>query len=224
MRAAGIPAHVVTGYYGGTFNRFADYGSSGRARRMPGRDLARGSRLLRIDPTSVIAPNGSSIARATPRARRPRRRTRQGHAGGWPMRGCARCAAPAMARTHLAVQPGFAATAAGVLSYSAAGRTKNGARSHGSVGPLVLGWLTWTGGARRIPPAGQAEPRLLQLCAKLRPGIARRAHKARKITRARCSSSSRSGFTCRGRYAGNYSDLRYGAGSSPGGWLVSAQK
>ena len=58
MRAAGIPAHVVTGYQGGTFNRFADYWIVRQSDAHAWTEVwIDGSGWLRIDPTSAIAPN-----------------------------------------------------------------------------------------------------------------------------------------------------------------------
>jgi hypothetical protein len=57
MRAAGIPARIVTGYYGGEFNRYADYWIIRQSDAhawvevwMPDRGW------LRIDPTAAIDP------------------------------------------------------------------------------------------------------------------------------------------------------------------------
>jgi transglutaminase-like putative cysteine protease len=58
MRAAGIPAHVVTGYHGGTFNRFADYWIVQQSDAHAWTEVwIAGSGWLRIDPTSAIAAN-----------------------------------------------------------------------------------------------------------------------------------------------------------------------
>jgi transglutaminase-like putative cysteine protease len=57
MRAAGIPAHVVTGYQGGTFNRFADYWILRQSDAHAWDEVwIEGRGWLRVDPTSVIAP------------------------------------------------------------------------------------------------------------------------------------------------------------------------
>ena len=57
MRAAGIPAHVVTGYQGGTFNRFADYWIVRQSDAHAWDEVwIEGRGWLRIDPTSAIAP------------------------------------------------------------------------------------------------------------------------------------------------------------------------
>ncbi len=58
MRAAGIPAHIVTGYQGGTFNRFADYWIVRQSDAHAWVEVwIEGQGWLRIDPTSAIAPN-----------------------------------------------------------------------------------------------------------------------------------------------------------------------
>ena len=58
MRAAGIPARVVTGYQGGTFNRFADYWILRQSDAHAWTEVwIEGRGWLRMDPTSVIAPS-----------------------------------------------------------------------------------------------------------------------------------------------------------------------
>jgi transglutaminase-like putative cysteine protease len=58
MRAAGIPARVVTGYQGGTFNRFADYWILRQSDAHAWNEVwIDGRGWLRVDPTSVIAPS-----------------------------------------------------------------------------------------------------------------------------------------------------------------------
>ena len=57
MRAAGIPARVVTGYQGGTYNRFADYWIVRQSDAHAWDEIwLDGHGWLRIDPTSMIAP------------------------------------------------------------------------------------------------------------------------------------------------------------------------
>ncbi len=56
MRAAGIPAHVVTGYQGGTYNRFADYWIVRQSDAHAWDEIwIEGQGWLRIDPTSAIS-------------------------------------------------------------------------------------------------------------------------------------------------------------------------
>jgi hypothetical protein len=57
MRAAGIPARVVTGYQGGTYNRFADYWILRQSDAHAWDEIWIENRgWLRIDPTSMVAP------------------------------------------------------------------------------------------------------------------------------------------------------------------------
>ena len=58
MRAAGIPARVVAGYQGGTFNRFANYWIVRQSDAHVWDEIwIDGHGWLRIDPTSFIAPS-----------------------------------------------------------------------------------------------------------------------------------------------------------------------
>jgi transglutaminase-like putative cysteine protease len=57
MRAAGIPARVVTGYVGGTLNRFADYWIVRQSSAHAWDEIwIDGRGWLRVDPTAAIAP------------------------------------------------------------------------------------------------------------------------------------------------------------------------
>jgi transglutaminase-like putative cysteine protease len=57
MRAAGIPARVVTGYQGGTFNRFSDYWIVRQSNAHAWNEIwIDGRGWVRIDPTAAIAP------------------------------------------------------------------------------------------------------------------------------------------------------------------------
>ncbi len=57
MRAAGIPARVVTGYQGGTFNRYADYWILRQSDAHAWDEIwIEGRGWVRIDPTAAIAP------------------------------------------------------------------------------------------------------------------------------------------------------------------------
>jgi len=58
MRDAGIPARVVTGYQGGTFNRFADYWIVRQSDAHAWDEVwIEGHGWVRIDPTAAIAPS-----------------------------------------------------------------------------------------------------------------------------------------------------------------------
>jgi transglutaminase-like putative cysteine protease len=57
MRAAGIPARVVTGYQGGTFNRFSDYWILRQSNAHAWDEIwIEGRGWVRVDPTAAIAP------------------------------------------------------------------------------------------------------------------------------------------------------------------------
>ncbi len=56
MRAAGIPARVVTGYQGGTYNRFAGYWILRQSDAHAWDEIWVGQGWRRIDPTAMIAP------------------------------------------------------------------------------------------------------------------------------------------------------------------------
>jgi transglutaminase-like putative cysteine protease len=57
MRAAGIPARVVTGYQGGTYNRFADYWILRQSDAHAWTEVwIDGRGWTRVDPTAAIAP------------------------------------------------------------------------------------------------------------------------------------------------------------------------
>jgi transglutaminase-like putative cysteine protease len=57
MRAAGIPARVVTGYQGGTYNRFADYWILRQSDAHAWDEVwLEGRGWVRVDPTTAIAP------------------------------------------------------------------------------------------------------------------------------------------------------------------------
>jgi transglutaminase-like putative cysteine protease len=56
-RAAGIPTRIVTGYYGGTYNRFADYWIVSQSDAHAWNEVwIEGHGWMRFDPTSAIAP------------------------------------------------------------------------------------------------------------------------------------------------------------------------
>ncbi len=57
MRAGGIPAHIVTGYQGGTFNRFSDYWIVRQSDAHAWTEVwIDGRGWVRVDPTAAIAP------------------------------------------------------------------------------------------------------------------------------------------------------------------------
>jgi transglutaminase-like putative cysteine protease len=70
MRAAGIPARVVTGYQGGEVNRFGDYLIVRQAEAHAWNEVwLRGEGWVRVDPTAAVSPLRveSGISAAVPR-------------------------------------------------------------------------------------------------------------------------------------------------------------
>jgi transglutaminase-like putative cysteine protease len=219
MRAAGIPAHVVTGYYGGTFNRFADYWIVRQSEAHAWDEIwLEGRGWLRIDPTSVIAPErvehsaGDAAGADDPVA------------GRW--QGHARWLADARLRLDALRQ----LWRERILLFNQDSQQRLLESFHipqpdgqklvlvltGAL-VLVLGWLTWTVRRETDPARRDRLSRAYsRLCAKLAAaGIARRAHEgaedyAARVARVRPDLGSRAAALCR-----QYSDLRYGAGSSP---------
>ena len=58
MRAAGIPARVVTGYQGGDYNRLADYYIVRQSDAHAWSEVwLKGRGWVRIDPTAAVAPD-----------------------------------------------------------------------------------------------------------------------------------------------------------------------
>ncbi len=63
MRAAGIPARVVTGYQGGTYNRFADYWILRQSDAHAWDEVwIDGRGWIRVDPTASHRPGAGSSA------------------------------------------------------------------------------------------------------------------------------------------------------------------
>ena len=74
MRAAGVPARVVTGYQGGEYNRFGNYWIvRGRDAHAWAEVWLAGRGWVRVDPTAAVAPNRveRGIDAALPAAERP---------------------------------------------------------------------------------------------------------------------------------------------------------
>jgi hypothetical protein len=70
MRAAGIPARVVTGYQGGTYNRFADYWILRQSDAHAWDEVwIERSGWVRVDPTTCACcgANGSCVSIKAPR-------------------------------------------------------------------------------------------------------------------------------------------------------------
>jgi transglutaminase-like putative cysteine protease len=215
MRAAGIPARIVTGYQGGTFNRFADYWIVRQSDAHAWTEVwIDGRGWLRIDPTSVIAPgrveHGLSDAMNAdePLSSRWQRRT------------------PWLADTRLRLDALRQLWRERILLFDQDSQQKvlewlNIPEPDGqklvmvlTAGlTLVLGWLTWTV-RREIAPA-RKEPLIRaysRLCAKLAAvGMPRLAHEgaedyAARVAQRRPDLGPTVTALCR-----HYSILRYAA-------------
>jgi transglutaminase-like putative cysteine protease len=82
MRAAGIPARVVTGYHGGTYNRFGDYWIVRQSDAHAWDEVwIDGHGWLRVDPTAAVAPErverglNDAVAAGAPLSSRWQQRT-----------------------------------------------------------------------------------------------------------------------------------------------------
>lgn len=221
MRAAGIPARVVTGYFGGTFNRYADYWIVRQSDAHAWDEIwIDGRGWLRVDPTAAIAaarvdPNlrdarfagdafSLDLPRHTPwladlrlridalRELWSERIVRYGQGSQQSL------------LAHLLIPNPNAEKLVSVLAAALA---------------LALAWLTWQV-RRGLRPRRVDEPAraYARLCAKLAAvGLPRCAHEGAEAYAARVSGqrpdlSDRVGALCR-----QYSDLRYGGGRADAG-------
>jgi protein-glutamine gamma-glutamyltransferase len=215
MRAAGIPARVVTGYQGGTFNRFADYWILRQSDAHAWTEVwIEGRGWLRIDPTSAIAPGrverglNDSVSADEPLGSRWQRRT------------------PWLADTRLRLDALRQLWRERILLFDQDSQQKvlellNIPEPNGqklvmvltAALTLVLGWLTWAV-RREIDPA-RKEPLIRaysRLCAKLAAvGMPRLAHEgaedyAARVAQRRPDLGAAVTALCR-----HYSILRYAA-------------
>ncbi len=215
MRAAGIPARVVTGYQGGTFNRFADYWILRQSDAHAWTEIwIDGRGWLRIDPTSAIAPNrverglSDAVSADGPLVSRWQRRT------------------PWLADTRLRLDALRQLWRERILLFDQDSQQKvlewlNIPEPDGqklvmvltAALTLVFGWLTWAV-RREINPA-RKEPLIRaysRLCAKLAAvGMPRLAHEgaedyAARVARGRPDLGPAVIALCR-----HYSMLRYAA-------------
>jgi transglutaminase-like putative cysteine protease len=215
MRAAGIPARVVTGYQGGTFNRFADYWILRQSDAHAWTEVwIDGRGWLRIDPTSVIAPGrvehglSDAVSADEPLGSRWQRRT------------------PWLADTRLRLDALRQLWRERILLFDQDSQQKvlewlNIPEPDGQklvivltvALALVLGWLTWAV-RREIDPA-RKEPLIRaysRLCAKLAAvGMPRLAHEgaedyAARVAQRRPDLAPAVTALCR-----HYSILRYAA-------------
>jgi hypothetical protein len=215
MRAAGIPARVVTGYQGGTFNRFADYWILRQSDAHAWTEVwIDGRGWLRIDPTSVIAPArverglGDAVSADEPLGGRWQRRT------------------PWLADTRLRLDALRQLWRERILLFDQDSQQKvlewmNIPEPDGqklvmvltAALTLVLGWLTWA--VRREVNPARKEPLIRaysRLCGKLAAvGMPRLAHEgaedyAARVAQRRPDLGPAVTALCR-----HYSILRYAA-------------
>jgi protein-glutamine gamma-glutamyltransferase len=219
MRAAGIPAHVVTGYQGGTFNRFADYWIVRQSDAHAWDEIwIEGRGWLRVDPTSAIAPERVEVATGDALDAQGARE------GAWQLR------FPWLADARLRLDALKQAWRERILFFDQSSQKQLLERLHipepdgqklvlllAAALTLVLCWLTWT--VRREvdhAPRDALNRAYTRLCGKLAAaGIPRRSHEgaedyADRVARDRPELSSEVTALCR-----QYSILRYAAPPAP---------
>jgi protein-glutamine gamma-glutamyltransferase len=219
MRAAGIPAHVVTGYQGGTFNRFADYWIVRQSDAHAWDEIwIEGRGWLRVDPTSAIAPERVEVATGDALDAQGARQ------GAWQLR------FPWLADARLRLDALKQAWRERILFFDQSSQKQLLEQLHipepdgqklvlllAAALTLVLCWLTWT--VRREvdhAPRDALNRAYSRLCGKLAAaGIPRRSYEgaedyAVRVARDRPELSSEVTALCR-----QYSILRYAAPPAP---------
>jgi transglutaminase-like putative cysteine protease len=214
MRAVGIPARVVTGYQGGTYNRFADYWILRQSDAHAWDEIwIDGHGWLRIDPTSMIAPErvdrglNDIVRTGAPSLSRWQQRT------------------PWLTDTRLRLDALRLLWRQRILSFNEESQYKLLRLMHipdpdGETPAIVLGaclilgmaWLTWTVRRELEPRHRDPVTRAYQrLCRRLAAaGIPRMPHEgaegyAARVAGMRPDLGAAVGALCR-----RYSDLRYG--------------
>jgi len=91
MRAAGVPARIVTATSGTDLPAVDCYYSCARARRMLGRVLASGTGWVAPIRRGAVAPTGSAAATGSPTARLRRRHARRDQSAAVLRKNCAAC-------------------------------------------------------------------------------------------------------------------------------------
>jgi transglutaminase-like putative cysteine protease len=221
MRAVGIPARVVTGYQGGTYNRFADYWILRQSDAHAWNEVwIEGRGWLRIDPTSMIAPE--RVERGLNDIVSPG----QALTSRWQQH------TPWLTDTRLRLDALRLLWRQRILGFNQSSQEKLLGWLHvpepdGQKVALMLAvclivgmtWLTWT--VRRElhvgprDPAGRAYGRLCRRLA--RAGVPRRLHEGPEDFAARVAVSRPDLAAAVIDLCRRYSDLRYARESSPGG-------
>ncbi len=227
MRAAGIPARVVAGYQGGTFNRYADYWILRQSDAHAWDEIwIEGRGWVRIDPTSAIAPErvesglNDALAADEPLARRWQRH------GAW------------IADLRLRLDALGQEWRRGILQFDQKSQDNlllmlhiSEPDGHKLVMVLAIGlglalcWLTWQVRREMRPPVKDPLVRCYaRLCRKLANiGVPRRLHEgaeayADRIAQLRPDLAGELTVLCRG-----YTELRYGAGRACAGGRSRAE-
>jgi protein-glutamine gamma-glutamyltransferase len=215
MRAAGIPARVVTGYQGGTFNRFADYWILRQSDAHAWDEIwIEGRGWLRIDPTSAVAPGrverGSSdvLAADEPLVRRWQRRT--------PWLADLRLRLDALHQLWRQRILRFDHTSQNELLVLLAIPEPDGQKLVMVLAvtlTLALGWLTWQVRRELQPPAKDPLLRAYaRLCHKLSAiGLPRQAHEGAEAYAARLAELRPDLAAAVTALCRRYTQLRYGA-------------
>jgi transglutaminase-like putative cysteine protease len=214
MRAAGIPARVVTGYYGGTFNRYSDYWILRQSDAHAWDEIwIDGQGWQRIDPTSAIDP------------RRVDRRLRDEQAAISLANVDLQSALPWFAALRLRTDALRQLWRERILRYNQDSQQSLLALLHvpdpdaeklvfllAATLTACLAWLTWQ--VRRelaVPPRDTLQRAYAQLCTKLAGvDLPRAAHEgaeayAQRIAGRRPELADAVGALCR-----RYNELRYG--------------
>jgi protein-glutamine gamma-glutamyltransferase len=218
MRAAGIPARVVTGYQGGTLNPYGDYWILRQSDAHAWTEVwIDGRGWTRIDPTAAIAPErverglADAVNADDPLASRWQRKT------------------PWFAGTRLRLDLLREIWRERILDFNQDSQRKllemlkipepDGQKLVMVLGvamALAFAWLTWQIHRELAPPSKDATARTYaRLCAKLAAaGIARKVHEgaeayAMRVARERPDLADTVTALCR-----HYSSLRYSAPSA----------
>jgi len=218
MRDAGIPARIVTGYYGGAFNRYSDYWILRQSDAHAWVEIwIEGQGWQRIDPTSAIDP------------RRVDRRLRDEQTAISIANVDLQSALPWFAALRLRADALRELWRERILRYNQDSQQSLLARLHvpnpdGEKLVLILagalaaalGWLTWQVRRELRPPPRDALRRAYeQLCAKLGGlGLPRAVHEgaedyATRVAGRRPELADAVGDLCR-----RYNELRYGRQAS----------
>ncbi len=220
MRAAGIPARIVTGYFGGSYNPYADHWIVRQSDAHAWTEVwVEGRGWMRVDPTAAIAP--TRIDRSV--------RDAQNAVGVFGIEAVGHL--PWIADLRLRLDALRELWRARILQYDQ--DSQQTVLAHlmipdpdarkliivlASALSLVLAWLTWqVRGELTARPADSLSRSYARLCAKLAArGLPRRPHEGAETYAARIAQSRPElGLVVRA-LCRQYNELRYGPGHSSG--------